>query len=232
MQELKRIRDGIYLLRDRITNLYFICGKEKMLLLDTGFGSYDLKAAARTISDLPLMVLNTHAHPDHQGGNNQFDKVYVSFREFDLERELGGRGGPISWELAGLKEGDIIDLGDHPLEVIEVPGHSPGSIALLDRKERLLFSGDMLQEGPIFMFVEGSNLDTLASSLRKLRTFADHFDWVYPAHNKTPVDPGYIDRLLSLIADVLAGIARPVSQHIIHDIACMKYEKDGVSLYH
>ena len=40
-----------------------------------------------------------------------------------------------------LKEGDIIDLGDRPLEIIDNPGHTPGSIAILDVKNRVLIGG-------------------------------------------------------------------------------------------
>ena len=50
-------------------------------------------------------------------------------------------------------EGDIIDLGERKLEVVHVPGHTPGSITLLDREERCLIGGDPIQiDGEIYMF--------------------------------------------------------------------------------
>jgi glyoxylase-like metal-dependent hydrolase (beta-lactamase superfamily II) len=55
-------------------------------------------------------------------------------------------------EARPLWEGDIIDLGVRKFEVILIPGHTAGSIALLDRENRLIITGDTISAGPIFMF--------------------------------------------------------------------------------
>ncbi len=57
-----------------------------------------------------------------------------------------------------LWEGTVIDLGFWKFEVILTPGHTPGSIMLLDREKRLLISGDTIQAGDIYMFGPGRNL--------------------------------------------------------------------------
>jgi glyoxylase-like metal-dependent hydrolase (beta-lactamase superfamily II) len=50
-------------------------------------------------------------------------------------------------------DGEIIDLGDRPLEIVHVPGHTPGSISVLDRIQRTLIGGDPIQmHGQIYMF--------------------------------------------------------------------------------
>lgn len=60
------------------TVMYLINGTEKALLLDTGFGLTDLKETIRQLcGHKPLIVVNTHAHVDHNSGNNQFEEVYV-----------------------------------------------------------------------------------------------------------------------------------------------------------
>ena len=46
---------------------YLVVGEEKALLIDTGFGIYSLKEKVRGITELPVTVVNTHAHPDHMG---------------------------------------------------------------------------------------------------------------------------------------------------------------------
>ena len=55
--------------------LYLLAGTEKALLIDTGFGEIDLPAAVRSLTSLPVEVVNTHGHFDHIGGNGAFDQV-------------------------------------------------------------------------------------------------------------------------------------------------------------
>ena len=68
-----------------------------------------------------------------------------------------------------LKEGNLIEFGDVKLEVFETPGHTPGSIVLLNRKDKILFSGDTLFENGIgrtdFSY---SNFKQMQNSLTKL----------------------------------------------------------------
>jgi len=62
---------------------------------------------------------------------------------------------PTTWTIPSMKptallhDGDIIDLGGRRLEVICTPGHSPGSMCLLDRQNRILFTGDLFFPGPL-----------------------------------------------------------------------------------
>lgn len=67
-----------------------------------------------------------------------------------------------------LSEGDIIDLGDRAYEVLHVPGHSPGSIALWDRVDRVLFSGDAVYDGALLDEIDGADIDLYVQSMRRL----------------------------------------------------------------
>ena len=53
---------------------YLIIGEEKALLIDTGYGFGDLRSAVKELTSLPLVIVNTHGHCDHVGGNAQFDE--------------------------------------------------------------------------------------------------------------------------------------------------------------
>ncbi len=69
-----------------------------------------------------------------------------------------------------LTEGDVIDLGDRAFEVLHLPGHSPGSIGLLDRASQTLFSGDAIYDGPLLDEIPGSDIASYVVTMRRLRT--------------------------------------------------------------
>ena len=52
---------------------YLVIGTERAMLIDTGYGLDNLAAAVREMTDLPLVIVNTHGHCDHVGGNALFD---------------------------------------------------------------------------------------------------------------------------------------------------------------
>lgn len=68
-----------------------------------------------------------------------------------------------------LEEGDVIDLGDRHFEVLHLPGHSPGSIALWEADSGVLFSGDAIYDGPLLDGLEGADPDAYRESIRRLR---------------------------------------------------------------
>lgn len=67
-----------------------------------------------------------------------------------------------------VEDGDIIDLGDRHFEVMHLPGHSPGSIALLEKATETLFSGDTLYDGPLIDGLHHSNIPDYVRSLKRL----------------------------------------------------------------
>lgn len=69
-----------------------------------------------------------------------------------------------------VSDGDVLDLGDRVFEVLHVPGHSPGSIALWDAANRTLFSGDAVYDGPLFDEVVGADIDAYIATMRRLRS--------------------------------------------------------------
>ena len=67
-----------------------------------------------------------------------------------------------------LQDGDIVDLGDRRFEVIHTPGHSPGGIALFERATGVLFSGDIVYDGPLIEDAYHSNLADYVTSMERL----------------------------------------------------------------
>ena len=56
---------------------YLVLGEEKALLIDSGFGLGSLKKVVDGLTDLPVVLVNTHGHPDHGGGNGEFGSPYL-----------------------------------------------------------------------------------------------------------------------------------------------------------
>ncbi len=193
------------------TILYVYAGEEKVLLLDTGFGLLNLKQLiGRLCPGKKIVVVNTHAHGDHNGGNGQFDCVHVgrqdasvSRRDMDIrtrtlffdhflknEPKLAGRN-LTNWqprapkEVAELTDGDVIDLGGVCLEVLETPGHTVGSICLFDRENGYLFTGDMVLTWQVWgQLKRSASLEAYGRSLARLAKLSGRVREVFPAHGK------------------------------------------------
>ena len=171
-------------------------------MIDSGMNTPDAKSMAETVTKKPLELLNTHADRDHISGNAAFGRFYMVPAEEENYRQSGGKG-----EVIPVHHGDVIDLGDRPLEMIEIPGHTPGSVAILDIKKRVLISGDSVQDGNIFMFGKFRNLKAYVSSMKKLMNYMDRFNEVYPSHGSIPADPGLIPKLIGYADHILSKTA-------------------------
>lgn len=79
-----------------------------------------------------------------------------------------------------LEEGDQIDLGDRLFTVLHLPGHSPGSIGLYDERNGVLFSGDVIYDGPLIDDIVGSNIEHYLQTMNRLRTLDVRI--VHPGH--------------------------------------------------
>ena len=155
---------------------------------------------AETLTDLPVSLLNTHADMDHIGSNGQFASFYMHPAEEANFRRSGKPGTIIP-----VNDGDEMDLGGRKLRIIHLPGHTPGSIAVLDIQHRVLISGDPVQEhGRIFMFGAHRNIHDYIRSLEKLNTM-DSFDELWPSHADLPIKPDVIGQLLEGAKKVARG---------------------------
>lgn len=70
--------------------------------------------------------------------------------------------------VTSIEDGDVIDLGDRHLEVMHLPGHSPGSIGLFEPTTGTLFSGDTLYDGPLIDALHHSSIPDYVRSLKRL----------------------------------------------------------------
>lgn len=105
-----------------------------------------------------------------------------------------------------IKPGSSIDLGKRTLEVIDLAGHTPGSIGFLDRANRLLFSGDGVHCGQIWLQLpESGSLADFRAMLLRLAPYRAEFDWLLWGHSQDPAPAALIDDLIPGVEDVMAG---------------------------
>ena len=118
--------------------------------------------------------------------------------------EHGGHARIAGDDFVPVRGGDVLDLGGRELEIVELPGHTPGSIAVLDRSRRALISGDPIQNGRIFMFGPARDLRQYLASLRALQKRIGEFDAIWPAHGSFPISPDQIGKLAIAAERILA----------------------------
>ncbi|MCQ2492520.1 MAG: MBL fold metallo-hydrolase [Lachnospiraceae bacterium] len=190
-----RIEDGFHV------RFFLLTGSEKAMLIDCGMTVRNAKEIAAELTDLPLSLILTHADPDHIGSLDAFNDFYMSpAEEFNL---FGMQKKTCSY--TPVKEGDIIDLGDRPLEIVALPGHTAGCIGILDLNAKAFFTGDPIQDGMIFMFGPHRDITSYRETLLKVNAMKDRFDVIYPSHGTIPVEKDLVMKLYNATSDILAG---------------------------
>lgn len=202
---LKKISSGVWAIEQEMVRSFLILGSRRAILLDTGAAECDIMGLIRSVTDLPLVLIHSHGDGDHTANDHQFTDIYAHPNEFPIIRrfrpELTAKLHPITGETS-------FDLGDRILQVVETPGHTPGSICLLDRKNRTLFSGDTLSYGPVFLFGDHRDIHTYRKTLDQLMTLGG-FDTIYPCHNTCPVSLSVISGLMLAVDGALDGSIEP-----------------------
>lgn len=242
--EIYRFRDNVYGLYFESLDghgdvwSYLVVGSERCLLIDTAFGLGDLKGLVNELGGgRDVIVVNTHSHMDHAYGDFQFDEVFLHEYEAPEMRRVDARawdylfsddGEPI-WcnfdrrdlipfrqiRFTGVPSGHTFVLGpDHEVELIHLGGHTAGSAAFLDKKNRILFGGDDVCLGvgmgalrEDMEHAECVTLSFFADRIDDLVRRMAEFDYVFPQHGVTDLENVYVEILSKLLR---ISIATPV----------------------
>ena len=198
---MKELFVNTWVLEDMGVRIFLLTGKDRALVIDTGMTGIDVPSEVRKHTDLPIMLLNTHADRDHVAGNAFFSELYMHPSEAAFYHNIQHGSGKI----IPVFEGDEIDLGGRILEIIHLPGHTPGSITVLDRNSRCLIGGDPIQEdGDIYMFGPQRDMCAYVASLERLDK-RDDFDFIFPSHAKEKISRAVIPQLIEGAKRIMAG---------------------------
>lgn len=252
---VNRINDRTWrIVENDAVSMYLLEGTKRAVLVDAGWGTGDLAGLVGSMTKLPVSLIITHGHRDHVCGAYQFPELYISERDegFLLEcynpaarrdmaenRLKSAFAEGISKEewiqtkpgnIHHLDDGDVFDLGDRPLKMIAMPGHTPGSLCILDEADGLLLSGDSIQKAPILMLLDTSlALREYFESLKNIDKYKDRFAMVLPGHGESPIGYDVIEDLLEGVASVLGGrtVGEPQQTFFGEGLVC-QFEKTSL----
>lgn len=206
------------------THCYLLCGKKQAVLIDTGLGVSNIKQIVDKLTNLPILVLTTHAHWDHIGGHQYFDRIAVHEEEkawisckfplplalvkenlmkqpcvfdptFNIDDYRIFQGIP----QIILHDGDCLDLGGRVIMVIHTPGHSPGHCCYYEPQREYLFSGDLIYRGTLDAFYPTTNPQQFYESIRRLKNL--RIRKILPGHHQ-------LDVPVSLIGSIEEGFRK------------------------
>ena len=168
---------------------YLAAGTDHAISIDTGYGAGNIREFEQTLTPVPVrFAANTHDHFDHTAGNAYFEAVYMSRETQPLAGipypSFEGISFPKAKKVLTIGDGDVIELGDRRLEAIFMPDHAVGSLLFLDRKMRILFAGDEVQD---FKRVNG-NVSRVRDQLKRLAGLRSEFDMICAGPGIFPAD--------------------------------------------
>lgn len=199
---VRRLEDGVTWIDEPFVKEFYRCniwhlrGRDRDLLVDSGWGVVSLRAHIPLVTEKPLVAVASHTHFDHIAGHHEFEERWVHRAEAHclarptrantlvepyVTDEVFEALPPEPYSSATycpraapatrlLEDGDVVDLGDRVLEVIHTPGHSPGGIALFEKATGILFSGDIVYDGPLIEDCPGADPHAYERSLRRVLT--------------------------------------------------------------
>ena len=213
---------------------YLILGGEQAVLFDTGMGIGNIQAEAERLTSLPVTVINSHCHYDHIGDNYRYGEVWSFDDDSEVARIEQGKGpeecvhylddgsylelpegfDASTYEIRPstvtrrLRHLEVIELGGRTLTVHHTPGHSPGSICLLDSRDDLLFTGDTFYPGMMYAHFEDSDFDDYRETMEALAELAPLVRHLCPAHNEAFAPKEALGRVREAFEQIAGDEAR------------------------
>lgn len=199
----------------------YLLKQEKAVLIDCGCGKENIRAFAENLIHQPVsVVLCTHSHIDHTGHCGLFDTVYMTQRTYASSRNWMDEDPAVlhlDYQPTLIQDGQILDFDGNQIEVIGCDCHAPGNVMFLDKKRRILFTGDEVDQGQVLLLpgfsekagqVHSENAATVheyQKLLIRVWNRRAEFDWLCTGHNGSPLKKEALSILIELCEAILQG---------------------------
>jgi glyoxylase-like metal-dependent hydrolase (beta-lactamase superfamily II) len=221
---------------------YLVVGTERAVLFDTGPGESNLAYLVDSLCNVPVTVLFSHFHYDHVGNIEEFENL--AFIDLPYLHERADEEGNFTFEfdevLASSPSevqvdewwipGEAIDLGNREIELINIPGHTWESAAIIDRDRKYLFTGDYMYTGTLFAFLPGSDLTAYKQSAQLILNETDDEYVIFGAHSTPRNDRQKFYKLIDLLNCIADDSCTP-SVFNIWGYVVYSYTLDGLTIW-
>ena len=246
---VENVTDRIYRISMPYVCCYLIVGETKAVLIDTGWGYGDLRSLVESITDLPITLIASHAHPDHIGGDAQFGEAYLNERDFhmvatqsavELRRNLMMKYGPSDFQenadlwiqprielYIPLNEDITFNLGGLTILPFHVPGHSPGNMVFIIPEERIAIFGDAISHPTLIVFDNSPSIQEHYDALVKLQDYSHLYDRVLVNHETFELDKIVLENNTALAKSILEG----TDEKYTTSNRSQKLGRDGLTVY-
>lgn len=191
--EIKRVREHLYSIEQGFVRCFAVVDRDQAWVIDAG-AETGLRSCLETLTTATPHLILTHSDGDHTAACQEFPDMYLHPSE--MARFCAKNGG--AFDLRPVREGQVLEMGPYQFKVVLIPGHTPGSIALWEKQQRFLISGDSVTNATTFMFGEGRSLNAYHASLIQLLTLEKQLDIIYGSHGPVEVPVCRIQELIEL----------------------------------
>lgn len=219
MYRVEKLAEQVYHIDDQIDNpssMYCLIGSEKVLWIDTsnkheGYEKELYEIAITLANGKPILVAITHDHYDHTGALEVFKKEEIYFPKKEASKDL-----PV--DVNGLEDGDCLDLGDLNIEVVEVPGHTPRSVAFVEKNKEWVITGDAIGSSYVWLFFMEDVLETYKKGIHHLydhiKDFKNplfmcgHRHQQFPSQDRDPLSPINDPMTMQYVLDMMTLVEK------------------------
>jgi hydroxyacylglutathione hydrolase len=202
---------------------YLILGDDRAFMFDTGCGenevkgNYKIKYIIDKITTLPVTLIQSHFHFDHNQNIHEFERI--AFPDLPLLRDRVGQDGQFQFTQEDLFEGDYpseiivdewfpmetdIDLGGQVIQLVHVPGHSYESIAIMIPSAGVILLGDFLYNGALFLF-RNDDLAVYQQTVDHLNSLLNSEYSLFGAHGDPEIEFGQLQKLDDFLSCIEEG---------------------------